>query len=185
MIQEDRNERVCIAVVLGTADEAAAFVRRLEAGHRPAVMVRHAQSTANAGVDALVVANPSMPPGAVASTPDVFDRAVVWLRRRGRLTTSECVVLALRARGFSNGAIARVLGIEAGTVKCHVNNAMRRLDGGAGSRPARVIAQALDAVRCGDPQPEPEDDEWIRITGIARARLEPRVDDPRAVRGGT
>lgn len=183
MIQEDQSERVCVVAVLGTPEEAAAFVRQLQGGDRlPAAAQNPASAeptTTRADEAPIAVGTAS----GAAEASDERDRAIAWLRRRGGLTTSECVVLALRARGFTNSAIARVLGIEVGTVKCHVNHAIRRLGDGAGDRPARVIAQALDRVRGAELPGEADDGEWIRMVTIARARLEPRVEDADAIGG--
>jgi len=172
MIQEGPIQHVCVAVVVGTPDQAAAFVRQFAPG-MAIVVADSVASSPRREAKSADETETTLESTLLDAT--AVDLAIVSLRRSAGLTTGECLVLALRGRGFTNVSIAEVLDVAPGTVKCHVNHAMRKLEERKGVRPARVLARAIDAVRNLAIVPDPRDAGWLRPLRIAMARLEPRA----------
>lgn len=84
-----------------------------------------------------------------------------------RLTAREHEVLELLARGLTNAAIARRLGIRPGTVKVHVEHIIGKL--GAADRTqavVRAVELGILDVSGGDAPPEPPCGGWYYRTGV-------------------
>jgi DNA-binding CsgD family transcriptional regulator len=97
------------------------------------------------------------------------DEAVAWLRAQHQLTDLQCVVLALRFRGWTNLAVSDALGIEVGTVKAHVHAAKQRIGATPATRIDMLFRRVMREVPA-QPVGVGEDAAWRRMLHNAMRR---------------
>lgn len=114
-----------------------------------------------------------------------FDRAVALLRERHRLLHTQCLVLALRFRGFENEEAAHALGVEIATVKFHIGNVLRRIGVEPRTRVPRIFAETVAELEHASRALPCEDDaEWLQPLQTALRRLRRRPVTPEAIERG-
>ncbi len=126
-------------VMLTTADAEADVLTAVEAGAVGYV-------SKSSGKEELLAAIRSIARGEAWLPPHLTRRLLTHLKPRpasGALTSREQDVLALMARGWSNRAIARELGVTDITVRTHVSHVLGKL--GVSNR----VEAALHALRAG------------------------------------
>ena len=131
-------------LILTVSDEDEDLFRALDAGAQGYLLK-------DTGPEALVGAVRSVAEGSVVLSPEVSKRVLAAVRRPRRdlsgLSGREKEVLALVARGRSNLAIAKALGISEHTVKTYIERLFQKLDVSSRSEAAAYGADlSIDAA---------------------------------------
>ncbi len=126
------DESDSVVLVLCRTSQVESVLRQLRMA---AVLTRPSSDRPNQAHDSTV-------PAPAPREVEVRD-TIESLRQRHDLTDAQCVVLALRFEGRPTRQVADALGIEVGTVKAHVHDALRKIGTTPGTRIDALFLQKL------------------------------------------